>query len=124
MRARAEDVLIELGEHDVTTLTPMLADALTNNPSAVTRGHIVDVLGGIGEALVDDGNSGEMVIKLLLVALEDSADDVRRNAADELGEMPAISPEVQTALTRALNDNAKAVRNAAKKAIRRIEGAK
>ena len=124
VRARAEDALIELGEHAATTIAPLLADALTNSQSSVTRGHVVDVLGAIGEALVDDGNSGEMVVKPLLVALRDTAEDVRRNAADELGEMRATSPEVRTALTQALKDSSKAVRDAAQKAIRRIEKAK
>ena len=124
VRARTEDALIELGEDAAATLAPMLADTLANNPSTVTRGHIVDVLGAIGEELVDEGNSGEIVIKPLLVALGDSAEDVRRNAADELGEMRATSPDVQAALTHALNDSSKAVRNAAKKAIRRIEAVK
>ena len=124
VRASAEDALIDLGEDAAATITPMLADALTNSQSPVTRGHVVDVLGGIGEALVDDGNSGEMVVKPLLVALSDTADDVRRNAADELGEMRATSPDVRTALTDAFDDSAKAVRDAAKKAIRRIEGSK
>ena len=124
VRARAEDALIELGEHAATTIAPMLADALTNSQSSVTRGHVVDVLGAIGEALVDDGNSGEMVVEPILVALRDTAEDVRRNAADELGEMRATSPEVRTALTQALKDSSKAVRDAAQKAIRRIEKAK
>ena len=124
VRARAEDALIELGEHAATTIAPLLADALTNSQSSVTRGHVVDVLGGIGEALVDDGNSGEMVVEPILVALRDTAEDVRRNAADELGEMRATSPEVRTALTQALKDSSKAVRDAAQKAIRRIEKAK
>ena len=124
VRARAEDALIELGEHVATTIAPMLAEALTNSQSSVTRGHVVDVLGAIGEALVDDGNSGEMVVEPLLVALRDTAKDVRRNAADELGEMRAISPEVRTALTHALDDSSKAVRDAAKKAMRWIEKAK
>ena len=124
VRARAEDALIELGEHAATTVAPMLADALMNSQSSVTRGHVVDVLGAIGEALVDDGNSGEMVVEPILVALRDTAEDVRRNAADELGEMRATSPEVRTALTQALKDSSKAVRDAAQKAIRRIEKAK
>ena len=124
VRAGAEDALIELGEHAATMIAPMLADALTSSQSAVTRGHVVDVLGGIGEALVDEGESGEMVVEPLLVALRDTAEDVRRNAADEFGEMPATSPEVRAALTSALNDSSKAVRNAAQKAIRRIEKAK
>lgn len=124
VRARAEDALIELGEHAATTIAPLLADALTNSQSSVTRGHVVDVLGAIGEALVDDGNSGEMVVEPILVALRDIAEDVRRNAADELGEMRATSPEVRTALTQALKDSSKAVRDAAQKAIRRIEKAK
>ena len=124
VRARAEDTLIELGEDAAATIAPMLADALTSSQSAVTRGHIVDVLGGIGEELVESGDSGEMVVKPLLVALEDSAKDVRRNAADELGEMRATSPDVRAALTQALNDSSKAVRDAAKKAIRRIEAVK
>ena len=124
VRARAEDALIELCEDAAATVAPMLADTLANNPSTVTRGHIVDVLGAIGEELVDDGNSGEIVVKPLLIALGDSAEDVRRNAADELGEMRATSPDVRTALTHALNDSSKAVRNAAKKAIRRIEAVK
>lgn len=124
VRASAEDALIELGEGPAATIAPMLADALTNSQSPVTRGHIVDVLGGIGEELVDDGKSGEIVVKPILTALSDTAEDVRRNAADELGEIRATSPEVKTALTHALDDNSKAVRDAAKKAIRRIEGAK
>ena len=124
VRARAEDALIELGEHAATTIAPLLAEALMNSQSSVTRGHVVDVLGAIGEALVDDGNSGEMVVEPILVALRDIAEDVRRNAADELGEMRATSPEVRTALTQALKDSSKAVRDAAQKAIRRIEKAK
>ena len=124
VRARAEDTLIELGEHAAVAITPMLAEALTNSQSAVTRGHVVDVLGGIGEALVDDGNSGEVVVKPLLGALRDTAEDVRRNAADEFGEMRTTSPDALAALTQALDDNSKAVRDAAKKAIRRIEKAK
>ena len=124
VRASAEDALIELGEGAAATITPMLADALTNTQSSVTRVQIVDVLGGIGEALVDDGKSGEVVVEPILVALRDTAVDVRRNAADELGEMRATSPDVRTALTNALDDNSKAVRNAAKKAIRRIEDSK
>ena len=121
---RAEDALIELGEDTATAITPMLADALTNSPSAVTRGHVVDVLGAIGEKRIDDGKSGEMVVQPLLEALRDTAEDVRRNAADEFGEMRATSPDVQAALTQALNDSSKTVRDAAKKAIRRIEKAK
>lgn len=124
VRASAEEALIELGEHAPMTIAPMLAAALTNSESAVTRGHIVDVLGGVGEALTDDGHSGEMVVEPLLGALRDTAEDVRRNAADELGEMRATSPDVQAALTQALDDNSEAVRNAAKKALRRIEKAK
>ena len=124
VRARAEDTLIELGEDAATTIAPMLRTAFANSQSATTRGHIVDVLGGIGESLVDDGKSGEVVVEPLLVALRDTAVDVRRNAADELGEMPATSPEVRSALTSALNDSAKVVRNSAKKAIRRIEKAR
>ena len=102
----------------------MLSAAFTNSQSPVTRGHVVDVLGAIGEELVDNGDSGEVVVKPLLMALEDTAKDVRRNGADELGEMRATSPEVRTALTQALDDTSKAVRDAAKKAIRRIEKAK
>ena len=124
VRARAEDVLIELGEDAAAAITPMLVDALTNIQSPVARVQVVDVLGGIGEELVDAGKSGEIVVKPILVALRDAAEDVRRNAADELGEMRATSPEVKTALTNALNDSSKAVRDAAKKAIRRIEKAK
>ena len=124
VRANAEDALIELGEGTVATITPMLADALTNIQSSVTRVQVVDVLGAIGEELIEDGKSGEVVVKPILAALSDTAEDVRRNAADELGEMRATSPEVKTALTNALDDTSKAVRDAAKKAIRRIEGAK
>lgn len=124
VRASAEDALIELGEHAAMTVTPMLTEALTNSQSAVTRGHVVDVLGGIGEELVDDGKSGEVVVEPLLGALSDTDEDVRRNAADELGEMPATSPDVRAALTQALDDTSKAVRDAAKKAVRRIEKAK
>ena len=124
VRASAEETLIELGEHAPMTIAPMLAAALTNSESAVTRGHIVDVLGGVGEELTDEGNSGEMVVEPLLGALHDTAEDVRRNAADELGEMRATSPDVQAALTQALDDTSKAVRDAAKKALQRIEKTK
>ena len=124
VRASAEDALIELGEDAAEAITPMLADALTNIQSSKTRVQVVDVLGAIGEELIDDGKSGEIVVKPILAALRDTAEDVRRNAADELGEMRATSPEVKTALTNALNDSSKAVRDAAKKALRRIENAK
>ena len=86
VRASAEEALIELGEGTAVTITPMLADALTNIQSSVTRVQVVDVLGAIGEELRDDGKSGEIVVKPILVALRDTAEDVRRNAADELGE--------------------------------------
>ena len=124
VRARAEDVLIKLGRNHAVSITPLLASALTNNQSATTRGHVVDVLGEIGEALVKRGESDEMIVKPLLVALQDSAAEVRRNAADELGEMRAKSPAAVTALTQALEDRSKNVRSAAQKAIRRIEAAK
>ncbi|MCY3743127.1 MAG: HEAT repeat domain-containing protein [Candidatus Poribacteria bacterium] len=124
VRARAEDVLIKLGRSHAVSITPLLASTLTNNQSATTRGHVVDVLGEIGEALVKRGESDEMVVKPLLVALQDSVADVRRNAADELGEMRAKSPAAVTALTQALEDSSKNVRSAAQKAIRRIEAAK
>ena len=124
VRASAEDALIELGEDAAEAITPMLVDAFTNIQSSKTRVQVVDVLGAIGEELIDDGKSGEIVVKPILVALRDAAEDVRRNAADELGEMRATSPEVKTALTDALNDSSKAVRDAAKKALRRIESAK
>ena len=124
VRASAEDALIELGEGAAEAITPMLVDAFTNIQSSKTRVQVVDVLGAIGEELIDDGKSGEIVVKPILVALRDAAEDVRRNAADELGEMRATSPEVKTALTNALNDSSKAVRDAAKKALRRIENAK
>ena len=124
VRASAEDALIELGEDAAEAITPMLVDAFTNVQSSKTRVQVVDVLGAIGEELIDDGKSGDIVVKPILVALRDAAEDVRRNAADELGEMRATSPEVKTALTNALNDSSKAVRDAAKKALRRIESAK
>lgn len=124
VRARAEDVLIKLGRSQAVSITPLLVGALTSNQSATTRGHVVDVLGAIGEALVKKGESDEMVVKPLLVALRDANAEVRRNAADELGEMPAKSPDVETALTQALEDKAKKVRTAAQKAIRRIKAAK
>ena len=124
VRARAEDVLIKLGKNHAARITPILVDALTNNQSATTRGHIVDVLGAIGEARVKKGESEEMVVKPLLVALRDSDSDVRRNAADELGEMRTKLPDALTALTQALQDGSKNVRSAAQKAMRRIEAAK
>ena len=123
IRNRAEDVLIKLGRGNAVMVTPLLTDALTNNQSVSARGHVVDVLGEIGEDLIKKGNSGEIIVKPLLVALQDTAADVRRNAADELGEMQATSPDAITGLTQALKDNSKAVRSAAAKAIRRIEAA-
>ena len=124
VRNRAEDVLIKLGRGHAVTITPLLADVLTDTQSASTRGRIVDVLGEIGEALIKNGNSGEIVVKQLLTALRDTEADVRRNAADELGEMRTKSPDVITALNLALGDDSKNVRNAAQKAIRRIEETK
>ena len=124
VRARAEDVLIKLGKSRAASITPMLVAALTNNQSATTRGHVVDVLGEIGEALVKKGESDAMVVKPLLVALTDTDADVRRNAADELGEMRTKSADAITALTHALEDSSKNVRSAAQKAIRRIKAAK
>ena len=124
VRNRAEDVLIKLGRGNAVTVTPLLTDVLTNNPSADTRGHAVDVLGEIGEDLIKKGNADEIIVKSLLMALQDTAADVRRNAADELGEMRAKSPDAITGLKQALKDNSKAVRRAAEKAMRRIEAAK
>lgn len=124
IRNRAEDVLIKLGRGNAVMVTPLLTDVLTNNQSVSARGHVVDVLGEIGEDLIKKGNSGEIIVKPLLVALQDTAAGVRRNAADELGEMRATSPDAIAGLTQALNDNSKAVRSAAAKAIRRIEAAK
>ena len=124
VRARAENVLIKLGRSHAVGITPLLVGALTSNQSATTRGHVVDVLGEIGEALVKKGESDEMVVNPLLVALQDPDANVRRNAADELGEMRAKSPDAVTALTGALEDSSKNVRSAAQKAIRRIQAAK
>ena len=121
VRADAEEKLIKMGKDHAANITPMLTKALTNNQSVDTRQSVVDVLGGIGEALVKRGESGEIVVKQLLVALTDTAAKVRRNAADELGEMRAKSPDVITALTQTLKDNSKSVRRAAQKAIQRIE---
>ena len=123
VRNNSEDALIELGKRAATTVTPMLADALENNTSPVTRGHIVDVLGGIGEKGKMTEDSAEVITQALLVALQDADDNVRRNAADELGEMRATSPDVMPALTNALQDKAEQVRKAAQKAIQRIEKA-
>ena len=124
VRNRAEDVLIKLGRGHAGTVTPLLADVLTNQQSVSARGHAVDVLGEIGEALIKNGDSGEIVVKPLITALQDTEADVRRNAADELGEMRAKAPGVITALNRALKDSSKSVRNAAQKAIQRIEKSK
>ncbi len=124
IRNRAEDALIKLGRGHAVTVTPLLAAVLTDNQSVSTRGHAVDVLGEIGEDLIKRGDSGEIIVKQLLIALKDTDANVRRNAADELGEMRAKAPDVITGLTQALKDNSKNVRNAAKKAIRRIEAAK
>ena len=124
VRNRAEDVLIKLGRGNAVMVTPLLRDVLTNNASVSARGHAVDVLGEIGEDLIKKGNSDEIIVKPLLMALQDTAADVRRNAADELGEMRAKSPDAITGLMQALKDNSKDVRRAAEKAIRRIEAAK
>ncbi len=121
---RAEDALIKLGRGHAVTITPLLADVLTDSQSVGARGRVVDVLGEIGEDLTKKGDSGEIVVKQLLIALHDTDADVRRNAADELGEMRAKSPEAIIGLTQALKDNSKTVRSAAEKAIRRIEKAK
>ncbi len=125
VRARAEAALIELGEDAPHTLVPMLATALEQTQSPVTRGHLVDVLGGVGEALTDRDASAEgitgSIVDALRIALTDTVADVRRNAADELGEMRAGGPDVRKALTHARNDADKAVRKAAERALRRIE---
>ena len=121
VRNRAEDELIQLGKGAAATAIPILADALGNSTSPVTRGHIVDVLGAIGEKGKTTENDHERIVQSLLVALQDTDENVRRNAADELGEMRAASPDVLPALTNALNDSSQKVRNAAQKAIRRIE---
>lgn len=121
VRNRAEDELIQLGKGAATTVIPILADALGTSTSPGTRGHIVDVLGAIGEKGKITEDDHERIVQSLLVALQDTDENVRRNAADELGEMRAASPDVLTALTNARNDSSKKVRNAAQKAIQRIE---
>ena len=120
VRNSAEDALIELGKSGATTVTPMLADALGNSTSPATRGHIVDVLGGIGEKGKTTENTVDLIVQTLLVALRDSDENVRRNAADELGEMRATSPDVLPALRNALKDSSEKVRKAAQKAIQRL----
>ena len=124
VRNRAEDELIQLGKGAATTIIPILANALENSASPVTRGHIVDVLGAIGEKGKITGASREQISQTLVVGLQDMSEDVRRNAADELGEMRATSAYVLLALTNVLKDESKKVRDAAQKAIRRIEKAK
>ena len=121
VRNRAEDELIQLGKGAATTVIPILADGLGNSTSPITRGHIVDVLGAIGEKGKTTEDDHERIVQSLLVALQDTDENVRRNAADELGEMRAASLDVLTALTNAREDNSQKVRNAAQKAIRRIE---
>ncbi len=121
VRRRAEEALIQLGKQSHATLTPMLAEALESSGSDTSRGHIVNVLGALGEVHAEAGTSVEMFVPPLLIALRDSSNDVRRNAAEELGEMRATQPEVLEALTHALKDPSKAVRNAAQAAIRQIE---
>lgn len=121
VRKRAEDELIQLGKGAATTVIPILADALGTSTSPGTRGHIVDVLGAIGEKGKITEDDHERIVQSLLVALQDTDENVRRNAADELGEMRAASPDVLPALTNARNDSSKKVRNAAQKAIQRIE---
>lgn len=123
VRNRAEDELIQLGKGAATTVIPILADALGTSTSPGTRGHIVDVLGAIGEKGKTTEADHERIVQSLLVALQDTDENVRRNAADELGEMRAASPDVLPALTNALEDNSQKVRNAAQKAIQRIERA-
>lgn len=124
VRNRAEDELIQLGKGAATTAIPVLVDALGTSTSPGTRGHIVDVLGAIGEKGKTTEDDHKRIVQSLLVALQDTDENVRRNAADELGEMRAASPDVLPALTNALEDNSQKVRNAAQKAIRRIERAK
>lgn len=124
VRNRAEDELIQLGRGAATTAVPILAAALGNSTSPATRGHIVDVLGAIGEKGKVTEDSHERIVQTLLGALQDPDENVRRNAADELGEMRATSPDALRALTNVLKDDAKKVRDAAQKAIRRIEKTK
>lgn len=124
VRHNAEEALIQLSKKSATIATPMLADALESSSSAGARGQIVDVLGAIGEARANAGQSIAMIVPPLLAALQDTSEDVRRNAADELGQMRANMPEVLTALTYALDDSAKVVRRAAQSAIRQIEKGK
>lgn len=124
VRRNAEDALIKLGKPVDTIVAPMLATAFESGPARATRGHIVDVLGALGEARAETGNSVGPFVPTLLLALEDASAEVRRNAADELGQMRATQPEVLTALRSALNDSSKSVRSAAQKAIQRIEKAK
>ena len=123
VRNRAEDELIQLGKGTAATVIPMLADALGKSTSHVTRGHIVDVLGAIGEKGKTTEDTREVIVQTLLAVLQDPHENVRRNAADELGEMRATSPDVLPALTNALKDSSKKVRNAAQKAIQRVEKA-
>ncbi len=121
VRNRAENALIELGNIDMDTAIPMLADAFEQSRAPAVRHRIVDVLGGIAENVKTITDSHEIIVETLLVALQDPHENVRRNAADELGEMRATSPDVRSALENAFNDKAKKVRNAARKAMRRIK---
>ena len=78
-------------------------------------------MGGIGEKLVNAGESADIVVSTLIKALNDESKDVRRNAADELGDMGASSPAVIEALTKALNDESKSVRREVAQTLEKIE---
>ena len=95
-----------MGDRSSTRLfTKILFDkatALFCNSDA--RQEAIDALGDIGETLVNTGKPANTVVDGLVKALNDKSKDIRKNAADKLGDVGVASQTAISTLVEALSN--------------------
>ena len=79
-------------------------------------------MGDIGETLVNTGKPANTVVDGLVKALNDKSKDIRKNAADKLGDVGVASQTAISTLVEALNDDSEDVRYNAVDALGSICG--
>src|SRR5262249_1364688 len=92
---------------------PALFQAAKNNSNVIVRFHSILTLGAIH-------NQPARVIPVLLEFMKDSRVDVRRSAAEALGNYGTNASPALAILSNALNDPELSVRDAAEDALKKI----
>ena len=106
VRRKMMSALGEMGS-SARSAVPKLIE-LSKDKSDKTRLMAIDVLGSIGEI---EGPIKNQITPVLIDALTDESDDVRREAAEELGDISATSSQAISALMRGLHDEEGEVRD-------------